>query len=69
MQALHNQIEWVSNYHAWEQTPETGLNPLRTKVYFGHHNDENSRSLSKPLNIGTHCGALETNFKMVPLAF
>jgi hypothetical protein len=32
-------------------------------------NDENSRSLSKPLNIGTHCEALETRFQMVPLAF
>jgi hypothetical protein len=38
------------------------VNPLRTEVYFGHHNvkiknDENSRSSSKPLNIGTHCEA------------
>jgi hypothetical protein len=33
-------------------------------------NDENSsRSLSEPLNIGTHCEALETNLQMVPLAF
>jgi hypothetical protein len=31
-------------------------------------NDENTRSLSKPLNIGTHCEALETSFQMVPLA-
>jgi hypothetical protein len=47
--------------------------PSRTEVYFGHHNenknDENSVSLSKPVNIGTHCEALETSFQMVPLAF
>jgi hypothetical protein len=47
---------------------------LWTEVYFGHHqcenlNDENSRSLSKLLNIGSHCEALETSFQMVPLAF
>jgi hypothetical protein len=51
------------------------VNPLRTEVYFGHHivkinkKIKNSRSLSKLLNIGTHCEALETSFQMVPLAF
>jgi hypothetical protein len=50
------------------------FNPLTTEELFWsvkceNKNDENSRSLTKPLNIGTHFEALETSFQMVPLAF